>query len=51
MSKERTNMYIKNIKPTISEEQFKQAMQTQGDVVSVMLKPFKGYQGKGDVVS
>lgn len=51
INQERTNMYIKNIKPTVTPEQFKQAMAKYGDVQSAILKPFTGFKNQGEVQS
>lgn len=46
----RTNMYIKNIKNSVTLEQFRTEMQKVGDVVDLCLRPFKGF-GPGDSFS
>ena len=44
MTTERTNMYMKNLKPSVTEEKFREIMSKSGETVSVVLKPFRGFR-------
>lgn len=44
-------MYVKNLRPDVTEEKFKEVMSKSGEVVSVVLKPFKGFRNQGEVIS